>query len=201
MKINPSIVITELEEYLKLYNILLSEEAKKTLIDIEEFAYRCDNPANFNLFFSKVIRNSKIVQNILIDSDINPNLLALILEQYFYNTIDKLSNYNKEAYSYSQIYDGRKENEKAAIIDRAIEYSVKEKRRVLEDIDIFLAAMDEYERILDLDNGRWTDKRLNNSMTLSHLCGCYNENLWIKFDDIRKALLNVKKSDTYFKIA
>lgn len=201
MKIKPSIVIADLEEYLGLYNISLSEETRNTLMDVEEFANRCDNPASYNLFFSKIIRNSKTVQDILIDSGTNPNLVALILEQNYYDRIDELSGYDKEAYSYSQIYR-RRNNEKTAIIDRALEYCVKEDRNILENTDILLAAMDDYERILAQDGGEWVDKELNKPYTtLSHLYGFYNKTLWIKFDDIREALLNAKKADKYVKVA
>ncbi|MCT4563324.1 MAG: hypothetical protein N4A68_03210 [Maledivibacter sp.] len=201
MKIKPSIVITDLEEHLELYNIVLSEEARRTLMDVEDFAYRCDNPVNYNLFFSKVIRNSKIVKDILVDKGTNPNLVALVLEKDYYDTIDKLSNYEKEAYSYSQVYM-RRSNGKTAIIDRALEYCVIENRSLLENSDILLAAMDEYERISDEDNVQWVDKELNKSYTtLSHVCGYYNKSLWIKFDDIREVLLNVNKIYKNAKIA
>lgn len=91
---------------------------------------------------------------------------------------------------------------KTAVIDRVLEYSVKEYRSLLENRDIFLAAMDEYERILDEDSSQWVDKELNKPYTtLSHVCGYYDKNLWIKFDDVREALLNIKKDDKYIKIA
>lgn len=47
---------------LELTNISLSEETRKTLMDTEEFAYKCDNPVNLNILFSKIIRNSKFIK-------------------------------------------------------------------------------------------------------------------------------------------
>lgn len=44
MKITPRIVLVNLEEYLDLFNFKLSEEARRTLSEVEEFAYKCDNP-------------------------------------------------------------------------------------------------------------------------------------------------------------
>ena len=55
MKITPRIVLANLEEYLDLFNFNLSEGARKTLNEVEEFAYKCDNPSSYNLFFSKAI--------------------------------------------------------------------------------------------------------------------------------------------------
>ncbi len=117
-------------------------------MDVEEFAYKCDNPVNFKLLFSKLIRNSKEIQNVLADKDTNANLVALILEKDYYCTIDELSTYEKENDLYSQI-DKREYYEKATVIDKALEYCVKDNRNLLENTDVILAAMDEYERILE----------------------------------------------------
>lgn len=68
---------------------------------MEEFAYKCDNPSNYNLFFSKTIRNSRIIRDIFENKGKNPDLIALILEKDYYDCIDEMSKYNKEAYSYS----------------------------------------------------------------------------------------------------
>jgi len=201
MKIKPSIVLADLEEYLDLYSITLSDEVKATLIDVEEFAYRCDSISNYNLFFSKVIKNSKVIRDIFENEQKNPYLAALILEKDYYNCIDKLSSYHKEGFSYSQIHD-RKRNEKTAIIDTALEYCVKDNRKSLKNIDIFLSAMDEYEKNLDEDNSNWVDKRLNNSYTtLSHICGHYDENLEIKFNDIREILIESKEKSINIQVA
>ncbi|WFA08447.1 hypothetical protein [Tissierella sp. Yu-01] len=201
MKIKPSIVLADLGEYLSLYGITLSEEARKTLNDVEVFAYKCDNPSNYNLFFSKVIRNSEIIRNIFKNYGKNPDLAALILEKDYYDCIDEVSNYDREAYSYSKVYM-RSRNEKTSIIDTALEYCVKDNRAILSNIDILLASMDDYERILEEDDSHWVDKRLNKShTTLSHVCGHYHGNLEIKFDDIRKDLLNIKKNNIDVKVA
>ncbi|WP_425445858.1 hypothetical protein [Dethiothermospora halolimnae] len=190
MKIKPNLVIADLERYLKLYNISLSKDSKKTLTDIENFAYECDNPVNYELFFSKVIENSKHVQEILLNKGANPRLISLVLEKHYYKLIDEMSSYSEIDYSYSKI-DGREISGKTAIIDRALEYSVKRNRNTLENEDIILAAMDEYENnLIQDDNLYWRDKRLENcDTTLSHICGDYDERLWIRFDDIREALI------------
>ena len=201
MKIKPNIVIVDLEEYLKLFSISLSEGAKRTLIDIEEFAYQCDNPTNYKLFFSKLIRNCKEIQSVISGKGSNSNLVSLILEKDYYDGIDELSTYEKENELYSQIYK-RLNCEKTAVIDKALEYCVNENRTSLENIDIFLAAMDEYEKNLEQDGGEWVEKELNKTYTtLSHVYGRYNLKLWIKFDDIREALIRIRKGDKNIKVA
>lgn len=201
MKMKPSVVIADLEEYMNLFNISLSGETRKTLMAVEEFAYKCDNPVTFNLIFSKVIRNSKIIENILIDKGATPNLIALILEKDYYDSIDDLSSYEKENDLYSKIYE-RWNCEKTAVIDRALEYCVKDNRDLLENTDIFLAAMDEYEKILEQDGGQWADRELNKGyVTLSHVNGRYNKNLWIKFEDIREAFKEIKEESKGSKVA
>ncbi|MEA4828344.1 MAG: hypothetical protein VB130_17260 [Clostridium sp.] len=201
MKMKPSIVMTDLEEYVKLFNISLSEEAMKTLLDVEKFAYRCDNPVNFKLLFSKVIRNSKIVQDVLIYKGAMPNLVALILEKDYYDSIDEVARYQKDNDWYSQTFR-RRNCEKTAVIDRALEYCVKDNRDLLENTDIFLAAMDEYEKVLGQDGGVWTDKELNKEyITLSHVYGWYDKSLWVKFEDIREALKKFKKDNKRSKVA
>lgn len=201
MKVKPSIVLADLEEYLNLYGIILSDETRKTLSDVEEFAYKCDSPSNYNLFFSKTIRNSRIIRDIFENKGKNPDLIALILEKDYYDCIDEMSKYNKEAYSYSQVYM-RKRNEKTAIIDIAMEYCIRDNRNLLNNVDVFLAAMDNYERILDEDGSHWVDKRLNKSYTtFSHICGHYDDNLEVKFDDIREVLFNIKKESIIVKAA
>lgn len=201
MKIKPSIVIIDLEEYLRLFNTSLSEDVRKTLVEVEKFAYSCDNHVNYKLFFSKVIRNSKVIQNIIKSKGTNPNLVSLILEKDYYDSIDELSTYEKDNELYSKV-SGRINCEKTAIIDKALEYCVNDNRTLLENEDIFLAAMDDYEKNFEEDGGQWTDKELNKSYTtLSHVYGRYNLNLWIKFDDIREALIMSKKVDKNIKIA
>lgn len=201
MKMRPSIVIADLEEYIKLFNISLSEETRKTLMDTEEFAYKCDNPVDFKILFSKIIRNSKFIENVLKDKGAMPSLIALILEKDYYNCMDHLSGYEKENDLYSKIYM-RQNYEKTAVIDKALEYCVKDDRDLLENTDVFLAAMDEYERILEQDGGNWTNKELNKGyITLSHVYGWYNENLWVKFDDIREELRKCPKYNKHSKVA
>lgn len=192
MKITPSLVIADLEEYLRLFHISLSKQARQTLLAVEEFAYKCDHPVNENLFFSKIIRNFDTVRDILMDQGINPNLAALILEKSYYDTIEDEIRYREEDFSYSQIYR-RRVNPKTDIIDRALEYCVLENRNLLENKDILLAAMDHFEDSIDEEHSHWTDKTLEKSpVTLSHVYGQYNENLWIKFEDIRNGLQNSK---------
>ncbi|MBS4537832.1 hypothetical protein GOQ27_05125 [Clostridium sp. D2Q-11] len=203
MRIRPHIVIADLEWYLKLYDIALSEETRRTLLEVEEFAYKCDNPSSYNIFFSKIMRNSKSIRNILIEEGANPNFIALMLERDYYEDIDHLSKYEKEAYSYSEI-GIRKNNDKTVVIDRALEYCIKDNRKLIEITDVFLAAIDNYERILeeaDAHSG-WTDKRMNSQYAMfSHVCGCYKEELLVKFDDIRNAILKIRKQNKSIKIA
>lgn len=101
MKIKPSIVIADLEEYINLFNISLSEETRKTLMDTEEFSYNCDNPVNLKILFSKIIRNSKFIKDVLVDKWVEPSLVSLILEKDYYDCIDDLSGYEKENDLYS----------------------------------------------------------------------------------------------------
>lgn len=83
-----------------------------------------------------------------------------------------------------------------------MEYCVTGNRTLLENEDVFLAAMYEYERILSQDAGEWTDKELDNGyITLSHVYGRHNKSLWIKFDDIREAIQMSKKDNRHSKIA
>lgn len=50
--------------------------------------------------------------------------------------------------------------------------------------------MDDYEKILQEDDSHWVDNRLNKSdITFVHVCGYYDDNLDIKFEDIKEAIL------------
>lgn len=189
MKITPRIVLANLEEYLDLFNFNLSEGARKTLNEVEEFAYKCDNPSSYNLFFSKAIQNSNLIQKVFENFRTKPDLIALKLEKDYYRCIDKIAKYNNDSCGYLEI-DYRQRIEKASIIDIALEYSVRDNRNILKAEDIFLAAMDDYEKILQEDDSHWVDKRLNKSdITFSHVCGYYDDNLDIKFEDIKEAIL------------
>lgn len=188
MKITPRIVLANLEEYLDLFNFKLSEEERRTLNEVEEFAYKCDNPSNYNLYFSKAIGNSDLIQTVFEDLSKKPDLIALKLEKDYYRCIDKIAKYNDETCGYLEVYN-RQRIEKASIIDVALEYAVKGNRNILKTEDIFLAAMEDYERILREDDSHWVDKRLNKSdVTFSHVCGYYDDNLEIKFEDIKEAI-------------
>lgn len=193
MKINPSMVVADLEQYIGLYNISLSEEARKTIGDIEEFAYKCDNPTRHNLFFSKIIYNSEKIRDIIINEGNDPKLIAFVLERDYYKEIDEVAGYEDDLYSYSQV-NNRKLIEKASIIDGALEYCIRDKRNELDNIDIFLATMDDYEKTLEEDNSYWVDKRLNTIYTtFSHVSGYYDDDLEVRFDRIREGLLNERK--------
>src|SRR5690554_3276816 len=100
MKLTPRRVLADLEEYLDLLNYKLSEEARKVLSEVEEFAYKCDNPSTYNLFFSKTIQNSKYIQKAFEDFGSHPNVIALKLEKDYYRSIDKIAKYNNEMYGY-----------------------------------------------------------------------------------------------------
>lgn len=188
MKITPRIVLANLEEYLDLFNFKLSEEARRTLNEVEEFAYKCDNPSNYNLYFSKAIGNSDIIQTVLEDLSKKPDLIALKLEKDYYRCIDKIAKYNDKSCGYLEVYD-RQRIDKASIIDIALEYAVRGNRNILKTEDIFLAGMEDYKRILREDKSHWVDERLNKSdVTFSHVCGYYDDDLEIKFNDIKEAI-------------
>lgn len=196
MSFTPEGVISDLVNYIGLYNITLSKDAKRTLQDIEEFSLRCNYPCRYLLFFSKVIRNTKEIQKLFYNKGLNPNLVALTLEIKFYDSIDGQTNYQKGTKLYSYIHD-RNAHEKTAILDKALQYCVKEERNVLENRDILLAAMDFYEKLMMKKTGNWGEPQLNTEyFTLSHVYGKYDENLWIRFDDIREYLMG----DNYGKV-
>lgn len=184
MKITPRIVLANLEEYLDLFNFKLSEDARKTLSEVEEFAYKCDNPSNYNLYFSKAIGNSNLIKKVFEDLSKKSDLIALKLEKDYYRCIDKIAKYNDQTCGYLEIYD-RQRIEKTSIIDIALEYAVKDNRNILKTEDIFLAAMEDYERILREDDSNWVNK---SDITFSHVCGYYDDNLEIKFEDIKEAI-------------
>jgi hypothetical protein len=197
MSITPELVMNDLENYLSLYNIVLSKEAKKTFKDIEEFSYKCNYPCKGILFFSKLIRNSKELQKMIYYAGINPNLTALILEMGYYSSLDTATNYQKGTRLYSYVHD-RIHTEKIVILDKAVQYCVKDNRTVLENKDILFAAINFYDKCYENKN-MWSDVKLNTEyLTLSHVYGKYDENLWIKFDDIMDYYMNL--SDVKLKI-
>ncbi len=201
MKVTPNKIIIDLEEYLELFNIKLSENTRKTLLDAEEFAYRCGNPTTYKLFFSKLIRNTDIVHTIFDSKGINPNLVAIILEKDYYNCMDEDATFENDNILYSGIYN-RINCEKRAVIDTALEYCVKKNRYIITNEDIFLAAMDVFERLQAQDCGQWAAKELNEThSTLSHVYGLFDPNLWISFDDIRQLLCNPKSANKHTRAA
>jgi hypothetical protein len=188
MAMLPEEVITDLEKYISLYNISISKEARKTFTDIEEFSYKCNYPCNYLLYFSKVIRNTKEVQKLFHAKGINPNLAALILEMGYYNCLDGQNSYQRGTKLYSYIYD-RERHDKTAILDKALQYCVKEERNLLENRDILMAAMDYFEAYAKYRELSWTEGNLNTEyMTLAHVYGKYEKELWIKFDEIKEYL-------------
>lgn len=201
MKITPRIVLANLEEYLDLFNFKLSEGARKTLNEVEEFAYKCDNPSNYNLFFSKAIQNSNLIQKVIEDYSKKPDVIVLKLEKDYYRCLDKIAKYNDDSCGYLEV-DNRQRIEKASIIDIALEYCVRDNRNILKIEDIFLAAMEDYEKILREDDSHWVDKRLNKSdTTFSHVCGYYDDNLEIKFEDIKEAIFYNSQYNINIKVA
>jgi hypothetical protein len=183
MSITPDEVITDLEKYLDLYNISLSKESRKTFMDIEEFSYKCNYPCKGILFFSKLIRNFREMQKFIYSKGLNPNLAALILEMGYYASLDTTTNYQKGTRFYSYIHD-RVNIEKIVVLDKAIQYCVKDDRNILENKDILYATINFYERYYE-NNYIWTESRLNTvHLTLSHVYGKYDESLLLSFNDI-----------------
>ncbi|MGL4108877.1 hypothetical protein [Clostridium sp. LP20] len=200
-ELKPEIVIEDLKKYLGLFELALSEEGERILLEIESFSYKCDNPSSYNLFLSKSIRGLNKVHEILKDKGVNPILAAVILEKDYYSGVDKSRSYQEGTVLYSNEYK-REDNENTSIIDRAMEYCVADERDTIEVSDILLSTIDECERILVQDAGLWNDKKLNRSyITLAHVYGKYNKELWIKFDDIREGLLIGENRSNGIKIA
>ena len=142
-----------------------------------------------------------MIQNIISNKGTSPNLVSLILEKDYYDGIDEMSTYNNDNELYSQVCK-RGDSTKAAVIDKALEYCVNDNRISLENEDLFLAVMNDYEEKLEQDGGEWVDKELNKAYTaLSHVYGRYRLDLWIKFDDIREALIRIRKGDKNIKVA
>lgn len=190
MSITPADIIIDLENYIDLYNLKLSKDAKKTIEDIEEFSFKCNYPCNYILFFSKTIRNMKELQRLFYNKGINPNLAALILEIKFYDLIDTSTNYQKGSKLYSYIHN-RCSHDKTAILDKAMQYCVKEGRFILENSDIILAAMDFFENNVKQNKQVNLDCDLGmEEITLTHICGKNDESLSIGFNEIKGILNN-----------
>jgi hypothetical protein len=188
MSISPKDIIEDLEKYVDLFNLKLSKEAKKTLEDIEEFGYKCNYPCNYILFFSKTIRNLKELQRLFYNKGINPNLSALILEIKFYDLIETATNFQKGSKLYSYIHD-RSVHDKTFILDKAMQYCVKDGREEIENKDILFSAMDYFERsVLKSSNKEEQCRGYDDKLTLNNIYGQYDENLAISFDEIRAGL-------------
>lgn len=201
MKIIPMTVMADIVDYLKLFNLSLSEETEKVLLGAEEYAYKCNNPSNFNLIFSNIVKNSSVLREFLIEKGIVPELVSFLLEKNFYVSVDKLAEYERDSDLYSQ-QSNRNICDKTAMLDLAMEYCIKDNRNVMEIEDILFGVMDVFERMMTEDGGNWTDKRLNVAdATISHIYGCYHKELWIEFNKIREALLNANESGKPKKIA
>jgi hypothetical protein len=190
MSITPADIIIDLENYIDLFGIKLSKEAKKTFEDIEEFSFRCNYPCNYILFFSKTIRNMKELQRLFYSKEINPNLAALILEIRFYDLIDTATDYQKGSKPYSYIHN-RSSHDKTAILDKAMQYCVKEDRSILENKDIILSAIDFFENYIIENKKVDIDCSMRReNINLEYVCGQKNEDLLITFDEIREMLNN-----------
>jgi hypothetical protein len=186
MKKTVDTVMADLESYISLYNISLSAEARKTFRDVEEFAFKCDNPSGYEVFVSKLILNMKHFQEIFRAKGLNYKLASLILEKDYFSRLDKISTYDKGNALYSEI-GHRSSMENVNILDKALEYCVQDDRDTIINKDILLATLDVYECEMDEEEGYWDDKRLNTDYaTLSHIYGDYSKELWVKFDDIRE---------------
>jgi hypothetical protein len=186
----PADIIVDLEKYMDLFNLKISKEAKKTFEDIEEFSYKCNYPCNYILFFSKAIRNMKEFQRLFYNRGMSPNLAALILEIRFYELINTDTNYQKGTKLYSYIHN-RDTQDKTAILDKAMQYCVKEDRSILENKDIILATLDFFENyIIETKNIEIDDKLDKSTINLAHACGKSDESLLISFDEIREGLRN-----------
>jgi hypothetical protein len=197
MSVTPEDIIYDLVKYMDLYNIVLSKEAKKTLFDIEEFSFKCNYPCKCILFFSKIIRNTKEIQKIIYGKKLNPNLAALLLEISFYDCLDRNTDYQKGTKLYSYIHD-RSSHDKTSILDKALQYCVGDERTILENRDILLAAMDFFTAYIERENMNWLDNRLNTDyLTLAHVCGKYDDNLWISFKEMREYVTKNTERESY----
>jgi hypothetical protein len=185
MSITPKDIIEDLEKYVDLFNLKLSKEAKKTLEEVEEFAYKCNYPCNYILFFSKTIRNVKELQRLFYSKGLNPNLSALILEIKFYDLIETTTNFQKGSKLYSYIHD-RSVHDKTFILDKAMQYCVKEGREEIENKDILFSAMDYFEKNLLKNSNKEAQSIIHtDKLTLNNIYGEFDDNLEISLDEIR----------------
>lgn len=200
MALGPNEVITDLENYMELFDIKLSKDARKTFFDIEEFSCKCNYPSRYPLFFSKAIRNSRDIQKLIYSKSINPNLSALQLEMAYYDSIGTDMSYQKGTILYSCKHD-RERHQNTAILDLAIQYCVRDERSALEVRDLLLAAMDtfekEYREKAETDQQEWQNQQY---ISLIQVCGKYYDSLCVTFEELRKYLMEVKGSNKKFML-
>lgn len=195
MPVNPMFVLTDLEKYIDIYGIRLSKEARKTFQEVEEFSFKCNYPSGYPLFFSKIIRNFKGFQKCFYSKKLNPTLAALQLELAYYSFITTKTDYVKGTILYSYIHN-RGEHINTDILDRTLEYCVKDDRSIIENKDILQAAMDSFQLRLEDNKKVYEDERLDADLcTLCHLVDRYEPNLFIDFNFIRNAIIKEKSLD------
>lgn len=185
MRITPKIVIADLEDYIKLFDVELSEDARKTVFQIENFCCQCNNPSTYEVYLSKLIKNVPLLREMIKEKGFNPDFCSLILEKDYYTKINMLDKYGNETSLYSRIEE-RYLVDNAYIVDCALDYCIYDGRNSISNEDMLLGFLDAFQKHTGQIHGTYTDKVLNTGYyALFHILGEYREALNIKFDDIR----------------
>ncbi len=187
-------VIKDLENYISLFGIELSEESKKFIKDSEIFANKCDNPVTEYVYLSFLISNTDMFKNLFVKNNLNAELAIYRLRKEHVDCLDDLDHYLDDFRFYST-KEKREIQTNTGILDMAMESCIYNGRKQIYNVDFIEALLQYYEKgNKSWDNGRCGDERLHVPYnTLAHILGRYCADLWIKFDDVGEEIKLINK--------
>lgn len=168
--------------------LTVSEEARLSLLDVEEAARLHNCWLSQSLYLAVFLRESGALRSLLLRHELDPDAAADIAERDAFEglgTNDKYEDHSEDRYSSSERLGNR-----SMVGQGAFERATAAKRSSVGRLDLLAGLLDAHEDTSPaLANSEWVDERLHVPYTtLSHILGRYHPELWIQVDVVRSEL-------------
>lgn len=184
----PTRYIEDLLQHTGSKGIIIHESALKIFKNIEKIIWETKIEPCLDIFLLSILKNCPGLRGLMVRSGRHPELAISFAEEKIRKTSFRYYGPQEFIMTYSE--KSNNPESRASLVNNALSIAKRNNRNKIFDYDILESLLDIHDEILPvLHNERWADENLHVPFnTLSHCFSNYCEDLWIKFDDIRKNL-------------
>lgn len=177
--------LRNLRRHLASHGYMLDESAEAVFRDVEIEAARINASVVTQLFLLALIRKLPLLRALMVRRELSPDDATLRLEGSLLQICD--SYYDQAPYSASV---HRNLGCRQLMVDAVMMVAQRRGRTAISAADVLEALMQTHDYMFPpTNNDEWSNEELQVAYnTLSHIEGCYDPDLWIMFDEVRREL-------------